>query len=102
MPDARTRSIEPDPRSRYAGTPLITWNHSSGETLELRELREIPSRPTVFQAVPVEGDRLDLLAARYYRDPLLFWRIADAADALDPLDLVVPGEPLPVPPNKPR
>lgn len=33
-------------------------------------------------------DRLDLVSHRYTRDPLGFWRIADANAALDPDDLV--------------
>jgi nucleoid-associated protein YgaU len=92
--------MEIDKRSRYANLPLVVYAHPSGEQFELRELREIPHRPSVFSATPVAGDRLDLLAARFYRDPLLFWRIADAADYLDPFDIVAPGEPVPIPPNK--
>lgn len=92
--------METDKRSRYATTPLIKYAHPSGEEYELRALREIPVRSSVFAATPIQGDRLDLLASRYYRDPLLFWRIADAADALDPFDIVSPGEPVNIPPNK--
>jgi len=92
--------MEIDKKSRYAATPLVVYEHPSGEKYELRELRRIPAREAVFSATPVEGDRLDLLAARFYRDPLLFWRIADASDHLDPFDIVSPGEPVPVPPNK--
>ena len=29
-----------------------------------------------------QGDRLDLLAARYLKDPTLFWRLCDANDVL--------------------
>lgn len=94
--------MEIDKKSRYAGTPLVVYRHPSGEEYELRELRQIPRRTAVFSATPVEGERLDLLAARFYRDPLLFWRIADASDHLDPFDIVVPGEPVPIPPNKDR
>lgn len=89
-----------DKKSRYTTTALVSWTHPSGEVFELRALREIPDRTSVFAATPVAGDRLDLLAARFYRDPLLFWRIADAADHLDPFDIVVPGEPVAIPPNK--
>ncbi len=32
----------------------------------------------------VTGDRLDLLAARYLKDPTLFWRICDSNDAPAP------------------
>lgn len=92
--------MEIDKKSRYSKLPLVVYSHPSGEQYELRELREIPKRDTVFSATPVEGDRLDLLSARFYRDPLLFWRIADAADHLDPFDIVSPGEPVAIPPNK--
>ena len=36
----------------------------------------------------VEGDRLDNLAAHHIGDPLLYWRICDANDAVRPRDLV--------------
>lgn len=91
-----------DKKSRYATTPLVKHTHPSGEEYELRELREIPARPSVFAFTPVQGDRLDLVAARFYRDPLLFWRIADAADELDPLDILAPGDPVSIPPNNNR
>ena len=45
----------------------------------------------------VAGDRLDLLAARYYGDPLQSWRIADANPTLDPLSLIEPGRVLNIP-----
>jgi hypothetical protein len=33
------------------------------------------------------GDRIDLVAARLLGDPLLYWLIADANDAMDPSQL---------------
>ena len=47
----------------------------------------------------VTGDRLDLLAARYLKDPTLFWQICDsnnapAPDALTAAELVgIPASP---------
>ncbi|HYW08815.1 MAG TPA: hypothetical protein VE913_17770, partial [Longimicrobium sp.] len=35
-----------------------------------------------------DDDRLDLITARTLGDPLQFWRVADANDAMNPLDLV--------------
>ena len=41
------------------------------------------------------GDRLDLLAFRFYDDPEQFWRICDANGAMLPEALVAePGAPL--------
>jgi hypothetical protein len=41
----------------------------------------------LFEYTVVEGDRLDNLAAKHAGDPELFWRIADANDAIAPEDL---------------
>ncbi|HYN19753.1 MAG TPA: hypothetical protein VE078_02255, partial [Thermoanaerobaculia bacterium] len=47
-----------------------------------------PTDLTVLDDVQViQGDRLDLIAARELGDPELFWRIADAHYALDPFEL---------------
>ncbi len=48
----------------------------------------------------VLGERLDQLAHRYYGDPLKFWLICDANDALFPEDLMVPGKVLRIPRNR--
>jgi hypothetical protein len=61
------------------------------------------------QAAPVEvrrehrvasHERLDMLAQRYYADPLLFWLICDANETIFPDDLLVPGRVLRIPRNK--
>jgi hypothetical protein len=39
-----------------------------------------------------QGDRLDLIAAKYLGDPLIFWLLCDANGAIRPDDLVeTPG-----------
>jgi len=48
----------------------------------------------------IEGERIDHLASRYYGDPLKFWLICDANDALFPEELMVPGRVLKIPPNR--
>ncbi|MCB9647436.1 MAG: hypothetical protein H6730_12675 [Deltaproteobacteria bacterium] len=73
---------------------------TTGESVELLELR-VPERvPAVFFARPEEGERLDHLAWRYYRDAERFWRICDASDHLDPWDVLEPGEPVAIPPDR--
>lgn len=92
--------MEKDKTSRYAKTDVIVVKDRAGENVELRQLRAIPQTNAVFALTPKDTDRLDLLAFRYYRDPLLFWKICDAADELDPFDVLTPGVPLAIPPNK--
>jgi hypothetical protein len=53
---------------------------------------------TALETVVGADDRLDQIAARHLGDPLLFWRICDANNALSPWELVAtPGESLRVP-----
>ena len=86
--------------SRYAATPTLEVPAPDGGSDEMLDIRTIPSVPAVFAVTPIDTDRLDLLADRYYRDPLKFWRICDAAPEMDPFDALVPGRPLAIPPNR--
>lgn len=45
----------------------------------------------------VAGDRLDLLAYRYFDDPHQYWRIADANPDIDLQELTEPGRVLNIP-----
>ena len=89
-----------DKKSRYAKSPRALWIRPDGSQAELIALTPRPARTAVFSRIATDTDRLDTLAARYYRDPAKLWRIADAADALDPFDAVVPGRPIAIPPDK--
>ena len=51
-----------------------------------------PDFSTVATHTVRQGDRLDLLAAQYLGDPLLFWLLCDANGAIRPEQLVeIPG-----------
>ena len=43
------------------------------------------------------GDRLDLLAFRYYDDPYQYWRLADATPESELTELLAPGRVIKVP-----
>ncbi|WP_068403274.1 hypothetical protein [Kribbia dieselivorans] len=84
--------------SRYAdvGTSTYTPATSPGEepvpiAFLRRRLVPPPERfATVSEHACTEGDRRDLLAARYLGDPQLWWRIADANGILDPAGMTEP------------
>jgi hypothetical protein len=72
-----------DPISRYA---------RAGDTDPATGLRTVPTPSGVVTHQLADGDRLDDLAARYYRESRVWWRICDAdPDRLWPLDLVGRG-----------
>lgn len=79
---------------------MLLVDDGRGGTQPLLDLRETPPATGVLQLTPTDSDRLDLLAWRFYRDPTRFWRICDASSRLDPFDVLAPGEPLPIPPDK--
>jgi hypothetical protein len=75
------------PNSRYHG--LTTKMHTTADGRVVvylaRRFLPPPDRFSLLQEhVVAERDRLDNLAARYFGDPELFWRIADANNAMRP------------------
>ena len=79
------------PQSRYSGVPLALLQLRPGEpgVVYVRR-RFIPAPGTLAIAgrhVVAALDRPDSLAAKYFGDPLLYWRIADANAVVDPNEL---------------
>lgn len=89
-----------DRKSRYRSTPIVTVTDSRGVTYPLIGFRETPATTAALVVTPTDSDRLDHLAWRFYRDPTRFWRLCDASPQLDPFDVLVPGDPMPIPPDK--
>jgi nucleoid-associated protein YgaU len=84
--------------SRYYGASTLSYMSPTGETIAYLARRIVPQPgapnfATVAQHTVRQGDRLDLIAAKYLGDPLIFWLICDANGAIDPYDLVAtPGK----------
>jgi hypothetical protein len=78
------------PNSRYYGLPTTTMTTSDGRMLSYLTRRFVPP-PENFSLLKmyavVQNDRLDSIAAKYFGDPQLYWRIADANRALRPAEL---------------
>lgn len=90
-----------DEQSRYADLETATYvpEEGAGEKqgpiaykrrrfLPRPEDLPRPDAPGVLAVAVAEGDRLDLIAARALGDPLLFWRVCDAACAMRPDELL--------------
>lgn len=89
-----------DRKSRYAASDRVPWTRADGSQVELIAMTPRPPRASVFFTTATDSDRLDTLAARYYRDPAKLWKIADASDQIDPFDVIEPGTPIDIPPDK--
>ena len=70
--------------SRYEKVADAVYEPAPGQSIPYKRLRILPL-PAALQAYTVtRGDRLDLIAYRFYQDPQQFWRIADANLAMLP------------------
>jgi hypothetical protein len=78
------------PNSRYYTVETATITTVSGETVTYLRRRFVPLLDRLAlrrEHAVVQGDRLDNLAAKYFGDPELFWRVCDANAALRPDEL---------------
>jgi len=77
--------------SRYAALETAEWTRADGLPVLYVKRRFIP-RPdnfaTLQEHVVEQNDRLDNIAAKYYSDPELYWRLCDANGAMKPSDLI--------------
>ena len=83
--------------SRYYGSAVLQYAAPNGQTIAYLAKRIVPqpgppNYATIASHVVRQGDRLDLIAAKYLGDPLMAWLICDANGASRPDDLVAtPG-----------
>jgi hypothetical protein len=86
--------------SRYVKTGTYDVVDADGRAFKALLIRFIPPTPAGFLHTFQSGQRLDVLAYNYYRNPEKFWLIADANTEMDPEDLFEPGRQLRIPPDR--
>ena len=82
------------PNSRYASTPTTTTTLPGGREVQHLRRRFIAAADRFDQIGThrvTADERLDLIAFLYTNDPELFWRLADANEAMNPADLEEAG-----------
>jgi nucleoid-associated protein YgaU len=83
--------------SRYYGSSVLQYTAPNGQVIPYLARRIVPqpgapNYATINTYTVRQGDRLDLIAAKYLGDPLMAWLICDANGAMKPYDLVkTPG-----------
>jgi hypothetical protein len=83
--------------SRYYGFKVQQYTAPNGQVIPYLARRIVPqpgapNYATIANHTVRQGDRLDLIAAKYLGDPLMAWLICDANGAMAPDDLTaVPG-----------
>jgi hypothetical protein len=74
--------------SRYERVADAEVQDGRGRVVRYKKARSILETPAQMGHVLNQGERLDLIAHRYYQDPERFWRICDANLATWPGDLI--------------
>lgn len=83
--------------SRYYGFGVQYYSAPNGQVIAYLARRIVPQPgapnfATINRYTVHQGDRLELIAAKYLGDPLMAWLICDANGAIRPHDLVAtPG-----------
>ena len=87
--------------SRYYELETARYTTSDDRVIAYKRRRFLPEgdeMPLLIEVTVTQADRLDLIAARTLGDPEQFWRVCDANNAMNPLDLTVePGRTVRVP-----
>jgi hypothetical protein len=77
--------------SRYYGIATNTLDTADGRKLVYVRRRFVPP-PERFELllehVVTQGERVDLITARYFSDPEQFWRLCDANGTIRPDELI--------------
>ena len=80
--------------SRYRQLPDIVTIDARGLTASSKPLRLLPEVTGTFLHTLEEGERLDHLAYKYYREPTRWWRICDAEAGIPSPRALVGSEPV--------
>ena len=87
--------------SRYLKVKEYAVEDAQGRSVKVKRARATLDLTGSFQYTVKEGDRLDLLAQKFYRSPRKWWLICDAnPDLMYPDDLLKPGQVLVIPANQ--
>jgi hypothetical protein len=74
--------------SRYERVAEAGIPDEQGRVVRYKRVRFITETDARMGHVLNQGERLDVIAHRYYRDPERFWRICDANRSMWPDELV--------------
>jgi hypothetical protein len=85
--------------NRYAYSKVIQSNETKKQYLESTIYPKIKANDNDFYIISEAGDRLDLLANKYYNNPTMWWVIATANNLNDANFFVQEGIQLRIPSN---
>lgn len=91
--------------SRYASIATASYTTADGRSIRYVLRRWLPpgtALPVLAEVALQPRERLDLLTHRTLGDPLQYWRIADANEAISPFELEEDGRVVRIPVPQPQ
>lgn len=81
-------NLSKDYSDRYKNCKILVDKETGETLLSTREIQDIPvhSNDNYYRVEVNEINRLDLIAYKYYNNPLLWWVIAQANNIIDPFE----------------
>lgn len=94
-----TRNSSIDNADRYKNCKVLEDISTGEKLLATREIVDIDKHPNdrYHEVQSHEVARLDILAAKYYNNPLLWWVLAQANDIYDPMTPIAAGSIIRIP-----
>ena len=87
--------------SRYATIETATITMPDGRIVAYKRRRFLPSgetMPLLVEVTVTAGDRLDTITAHALGDPEQYWRVCDANNCMNPVELTTePGQTVRIP-----
>jgi len=84
--------------SRYEQVPDAQMTIPGGRAVSYKRIRFIPGTAAAGEHTVTQGERLDLIAQQYLRNPECFWRVCDANLSMLPDELdATPGRTILIP-----
>lgn len=85
--------------NRYKSTRITKDTDTNKNYMETTIYPKVSASNSDMYIVTDEGDRLDMLAYKYYKDPRMWWVIATANNLNDATYYIEPGIQLRIPGN---
>lgn len=88
-----------DASDRYKNCAILKDKDTGEVLISTRDIESIPKNVLdIYHTITIDEEfRLDILADRYYNNPLMWWVIAQANDIYDPLSRPKSGEIIRIP-----
>lgn len=96
---SETKQKNRDASDRYKNCTILKDNDSGEVLISTRDIEDIPLNVLdIYHTVTIQEEcRLDIIADKFYNNPLMWWVLAQANNIYDPLSKPLSGDIIRIP-----